>query len=191
MSLKDTFKKTRSYRRFHQDYEVAADILTDVVENVRYSASAANLQPLKFIIVNDKKTNDALFRHLKWAAYLKDWDGPEEGERPSAYIVMLGDRGLSRFLDLDCGIALQTILVSLTEKDLGACTFASINRDAIREMFKVPPSLDIVLVIAIGKAKETVVIDDVKDGDIKYWRDERNVHHVPKRKLADMIFKAQ
>jgi nitroreductase len=191
MSLKDTFKITRSYRRFHQNHEVAADILTDVVENVRYSASAANLQPLKFIIVNDKATNAALFQHLKWAAYLKDWDGPEEGERPSAYIVMLGDRGLSRFLDLDCGIALQTILVSLTEKDLGACTFASINRDAIREMFKVPPSLEIALVIAIGKAKETVVIDDVKDGDIKYWRDERNVHHVPKRKLADMIFKVQ
>jgi nitroreductase len=190
MGLKDTFKITRSYRRFHQDYEISADLLTDVIENVRYSASAANLQPLKFIIVNDKATNAALFEHLRWAAYLKDWDGPEEGERPSAYIVMLGDRGLSRFLDLDCGIALQTILVSLTEKGFGACTFASINRDAIREMFKVPPSLEITLVIAIGKAKETVVIDDVKDGNIRYWRDENSIHHVPKRKLDDMIFKA-
>jgi nitroreductase len=189
MNLKDIFKITRSYRRFHQDYEVAADILTDVVENVRYSASAANLQPLKFIIVNDKDTNAALFQHLRWAAYLKDWDGPEEGEQPSAYIVMLGDRGLSRYVDWDCGIALQTILISLTEKGLGACAIASFNKDAVRDMFKVPDSLEIALVIATGKAKETVVINDVKDGDVRYWRDEHNTHHVPKRKLDDMIFK--
>ena len=189
MNLKDIFKITRSYRRFHQDYEVAVDILTDVVENVRYSASAANLQPLKFIIVNDKDTNAALFQHLRWAAYLKDWDGPEEGERPSAYIVMLGDRALSRYLDWDCGIALQTILIGLAEKGLGACAIASFNKDAVRAMFKVPDSLEIPLVIAAGKAKETVVIDDVKDGNIKYWRDEHKTHHVPKRKLDDMIFK--
>jgi nitroreductase len=190
MNLKDTFKITRSYRRFHQDHEVTADILTDVIENVRYSASAANLQPLKFIVVNDKDANAALFQHLRWAAYLKDWDGPEEGERPAAYLVMLGDRGLSRYMDWDCGIALQTILVSLTEKGLGACSIVSFDKNAVRDMFKVPDSLEIAVVIAIGKAKETVVIDDVKDGNIKYWRDEHNTHHVPKRRLDEMIFKA-
>jgi nitroreductase len=104
---------------------------------------------------------------------------------------MLGDRGLSRYLDWDCGIALQTILISLTEKGLGACAIASFNKNAVSDMFKVPDNLEIALVIAIGKAKETVVINDVKDGDIKYWRDEYNTHHVPKRILADMIFKVQ
>jgi nitroreductase len=188
MNLKEIAKRTRSYRRFHQEHKINADTLTDVVDNVRYSASAANLQPLKFILLTDAKMSASLFQNLRWAAYLKNWDGPEEGERPSAYIIMLGDRNLSRYLDMDCGIALQTILLSLTEKGLGACAHAAFNKEAVRELFKVPEQLEIPLIIAIGKPKEEVVIDDISGGDVKYWRDEAGKHHVPKKTLKEMIF---
>lgn len=189
MNLKDIIKKTRSYRRFYQDHKINAEILTDVVENVRFSASAANLQPLKFIILMDEKMCASLFENLRWAAYLKDWNGPTDGERPSAYLVMLGDRNFSKYLDMDCGIALQTILLSLTEKGLGACAHAAFDKKAVRELFEIPEELEIPLIIAIGKPKEEVVIDDITGGNVKYWRDEKEIHHVPKRTLQEIIFK--
>lgn len=187
MAIKDIVIKTRSIRRFHEDHNIDLKALADVIENVRYSASAANFQPLKFILISDRKKGAALFPHLRWAAYLKEWNGPEEGERPSAYIIMLGDRNLSKYLDMDCGIALQTILLSLTDKDLGACAIATFKKEAVRELFNIPPELEIPLIIAIGKPKEEVVIEDIKNGDVKYWRDAGGRHHVPKRTLKEMI----
>jgi nitroreductase len=187
--LRNLLIKTRTYRRFDQSEKVPTETLQEVIENVRYACSPANLQPLKFIIINDEKINSKVFPHLRWAGYLKDWDGPEEGERPVAYIVILGDKKISpNFISWDYGIALQTILLSLTNKGLGACPFASFNKDEIRKILNIPEELESPLIIAIGKPVEKVVIDDIKNGDVKYWRDDTQTHHVPKRKVEDLIF---
>ena len=123
-----------------------------------------------------------------WAGYLKDWDGPAEGERPAAYIVILGDKDISPSFGCDHGIAAQSILLGATERGLGGCMIGSVKKQGLREALEIPPGYEILLVIALGKPKETVVIEAVgPDGDIKYWRDDEDVHHVPKRALDDMI----
>lgn len=189
MTLKELLLKNRSYRRFYQDEKIGADALREMVENVRFTPSAANKQPLKFVIVTDGSMNEKIFSHLKWAAYLKDWDGPEPGERPSAYIVMLGNRKASPYIDGDYGIAMQTILLSAVEKGYGGCLIASYDKEKVRQLLDIPEELELSVVIALGKPKEEVVIDTAKDGDIKYWRDENRVHHVPKRCLEELIHK--
>jgi nitroreductase len=189
MTLRELLLKNRSYRRFYQDVKITGDELKDMVENVRFTPSAANKQPLKFILVSDESMNRQIFPHLRWAAYLTEWDGPEEGERPSAYIVMLGKRKESPNIDADYGIAMQTILLSAAEKGYGGCLIGSIDKDKIRRLLDIPEELEISVIIALGKPKEKVVIDEVKNGDIKYWRDEQQIHHVPKRSLADLIYK--
>lgn len=188
MNVRELLLKNRSYRRFFQEEKITTQELLAIVESTRYAPSPANKQPLQFILVNRDEYNNMLFPHLNWAAYLKDWQGPEEGERPAAYLVMLGDRSMSPFIDWDYGIALQTILLSAVEMGYGGCAIASFNKEKVRELFNIGETFEIPGVIALGKPKESVVIDDAKDGDIKYWRDEEQVHHVPKRVLGDLIY---
>lgn len=177
----------RSYRRFYEDCAISYEQLTQLVNYARLSASGANKQPLKYIVSCEKDKNEIIFPHLMWAGYLKEWSGPEEGERPSAYIIILQDKNIG-VSGVDHGIAAQSILLGAREMELGGCIIQSIQRDALREAIPISDQFEILLVLALGKPKETVVIDEIEEGqDIKYWRDDNHVHHVPKRKLKDVI----
>jgi nitroreductase len=186
--IRDLIEKNRSYRRFEQEISIERQILEELVDLARLSASAANLQPLKYMLSCDSDKNSLIFPLLGWAGYLKDWDGPCDGERPSAYIIILGDKHISKSFDYDCGIAAQSILLGATEKGLGGCMIATIQKDKLREALSISPDYEILLVIGIGEPKETVLIDETGPaGDIKYWRDEQDRHHVPKRPLDEVI----
>jgi nitroreductase len=186
--IKDLVIKNRSYRRFYQDAAIDKQTLVELVDLARLSASAGNLQSLKYLLSSEPAKNEAIFKHLRWAIYLKDWPGPAEGERPAGYIVILGDTEISENFFCDHGIAAQSILLGATEKGLGGCMLASIDRDELRKTLDIPQKFEILLVIALGKPKEKVVIEKLgKEGDIKYWRDNDGVHHVPKRPLDEVI----
>jgi nitroreductase len=186
--LHDLIACSRSCRRFDETFAIARSTLEALIELARLSPSAANLQPLKYILSCDLETNAAIFPHLTWAGYLRDWPGPAPGERPSAYIVILGDTKVSRNFGCDHGIAAQGILLGAREKDLAGCMIGLVARDELRQALSIPSRYEILLVLALGKPVEQVVIDPVgAKGDIKYWRDEQGVHHVPKRSLQDLI----
>jgi nitroreductase len=186
--LRDLIIKNRSYRRFYQDVTIERATLRELVDLARLSASASNLQALKFMLSCDADKNATIFACLGWAAYLKDWPGPAEGERPSAYIVILGDREISPSFGVNPGIAATSILLGATEKGLGGCIIGSIQKPELARVLNLSPRFEILLVLALGKPKETVVLDAVgPDGDIKYWRDSEGVHHVPKRSLDDIL----
>ncbi len=186
--IRDLIFKNRSYRRFEEEVAVDLATLKRLVDLARLSASASNLQPLKYVLSHDRKKNALIFQHLAWAGYIQDWPGPSEGERPSAYIIMLGDTRIGKSFAYDCGIGAQSILLGATEEGLGGCIILSVQRDDLRKALDIPSHYEIMLVLALGKSAETVKIDAVEaSGDIKYWRDSRGVHHVPKRSLDDII----
>ncbi len=186
--IEELVKGNRSYRRYYESERVSRETLRCLVNLARLSASAANLQPLKYVLSQEPARNAAIFSTLAWAGYLKDWPGPVPGERPAAYIVVLGDRSIAQNFGCDHGIAAQSILLGAREQGLGGCMLGSIQRDRLRELLKIQENCEILLVIALGRPKEEVVIDEVAlGGDIKYWRDDKGVHHVPKRRLADII----
>ena len=186
--LKDLVVKNRSYRKFHEEIVISRDILEELIDLSRISASAANLQPLKYLLSFSKDKNDLIFPHLTWAAYLQDWDGPKKGERPSAYIIILCDTDIFSNCGCDYGIAAQTILLGATEKGFGGCMIGNINKNELRNALTISERYDILLVVALGKPKEHVVLETVKpDGDIRYYRSEDGTHHVPKRALGDVI----
>lgn len=184
----DLIKKNRTYRRFYQEVKVERSELEELIELARLSSSGGNLQSLKYILSYDQEKNDLIFPHLRWAGYLKDWDGPEEGEKPTAYIIVLRDNGISSNHLWDHGLASQSILLGAAEKGLGGCMFGAYDKKALVEALHIADQYEPLLVIALGKPKETVVLEEVTDPkEIKYWRDENGVHHVPKRKLQDII----
>jgi nitroreductase len=188
--LKDLVLKTRSYRRFEESHRVGRETLEKLLGLARCTASAANRQPLKYVLSADSETNARIFPCLAWAGYLKDWAGPAPGERPSAYIVILVDERISKNIWCDDGIAAQTILLGAVEMGLGGCMIGAINKDKLREALDIPAYFRIQLVLALGKPAEEVVLEDLEPGgDIQYWRDENDIHHVPKRKLEELILK--
>jgi nitroreductase len=189
--VRDLVLKNRSCRRFYQDIKIELKTLRELIELARLSASAGNLQPLKYILLNDSKKNSLIFPHLAWAGYLKDWIGPCEGEKPSAYIIILGDTEISKSIDCDHGIAAQSILLGAAEKGIGGCIIGSIKREELRKVLNISSQYKILLVLALGKPKETAVIEQAgQKGDIEYWRDSEDIHHVPKRTLDEIIIVA-
>lgn len=186
--IKELILKNRSYRRFHQNEHIKSEELKEFVDLARLSPSGLNRQALKYILANTEVRNNQIFSTLAWAGYIKDWDGPKEGERPSAYIVMLKDLSLGNSLPQDEGIAAQSILLGAVEKGFGGCIIGNIDRKSLASKLELQDDYEIVLVIALGRPKEEVVIENIDEsGDVKYWRDENGVHHVPKRSLDDLI----
>jgi nitroreductase len=186
--VKQLVLKNRSYRRFYEDYRLEGDVLRELVDLARLSSSGANLQSLKYILSSEPERNSVIFATLGWAGYLKDWDGPVEGERPSGYIVMLFDTSLSKTAFWDHGIAAQSILLGAVERGLGGCMFGNVARDQLRQSLGIDQRYEILMVIAIGKPKEEVRLVPLGPGrDVKYFRDDAGVHYVPKRSLDEIV----
>jgi len=188
MMIRDLIIKNRTYRRFKQYVAVDRETLRELVDLGRLSASAANMQPLKYVLSCEPARNAVIFRHVGWAGYLRDWPGPAEGERPSAYIIILGDTEISEFTDCDHGIAAQSILLGAAERGLAGCMIGTVRRKELSAALEMPPRYKILLVLALGEPAESVALETVgPDGSIEYWRDAEDVHHVPKRPLDEVI----
>lgn len=187
--IKDLIIRNRSYRRFDQSVKIPTKQIYEWIELVRYAASGRNLQPLKYIVCNNEKTNESIFSTLGWAGYLKQWEGPAEGEKPVAYIVVLHDKIISEKYYCDDGIAMQNILLGAVSSGYGGCILGTFNKDKIRGLMDIPEKFEILWIIALGKPAETVIIEDMDDNHFEYWRDEEDNHRVPKRELKELIVK--
>ena len=187
--LSDLIRQNRSVRRYRESSGVARKTLEGLVNLARLSASAANLQPLKYLLSNNSDQNQEIFECLKWAGYLPEWPGPDAGERPAAYIVMLEDKSVgSSFTAVDEGIAAQSILLGAREIGLAGCMLKAFNVPKLARILEVPEGLVPTMVLALGEPVEEVVIEEMQqDGSVRYWRTEDQVHHVPKRSLEEII----
>ena len=179
--LNDLVLKNRSYRRFYQDVTMELETLRELVNLARLSASGSNRQALKYILSNDPHRNSLIFKNITLAG------NPGEDEAPTAYIVILGDKTISSTFGCDCGIAAQSILLGAVEKGFGGCMVGLIKRENLAKALKIPPQLEILLLLLQGKPKEAPVIESTfKDGTNMSWVDDEGVRHVPKRSLDDI-----
>lgn len=188
MDMATLVRMSRSYRRFDESHPIDGETLRELVELGQYSPTGNNMQPLKYWLSNTPEMNAKIFPHLGWAGSLSDWHGPEEGERPSAYVIILGDRDIQLTFGVDHGIAAQSIMLGVAEKRLGGCMIGSMKRKALAADLEIPDRYQILLVLALGMPAETVITEPLKAGEsVKYYRDEDDVHHVPKRGLDELI----
>ncbi len=187
MTLLDIITKSRSIRRFDEGKRLDIETLKSLVNLARLAPSARNSQALKYKLLQTELACANMFPALAWAGYLTDWQGPVEGERPAAYIIVLKDTLINNNIFCDDGLAIQNILLGATEQGLGACVLASIKREYIRETFSISNHLEILYVIALGKPDEEVVLKEMDKNKFEYWRDDAGVHYVPKRNLDDLL----
>lgn len=188
--LKELIYSCRTYRRFYEDIRISGEELMDLVDLGRMTAFSANAQSMKFAIYHTREDADKIFQNLIWAAALSDWDGPAEGERPSAYIVILSDLTMGPKRAIESGITAQTMMLGAVEMGYGGCMLGSIQRAKLVEALGIDQErYSIELVLALGKPKEEVRTVPVgEDGSTTYYRDENQVHYVPKRRLEDVLF---
>jgi len=188
MDFVDLLRNNRSYRRFDQRRRIERRTLVELVDLTRLCPSASNRQPLKFIVACSPEETARVFPYLAWAGALRDWAGPAEGERPAAYILILGDKQVYCEFNLDPGIAAQSMLLAASHRGLGGCMLAAIDRPGLRRELNLPERFEICLAVALGHPAETVVLEEMKHpAAFDYWRDAEGVHHVPKRPLAELL----
>ena len=185
MNAYETILSRRSIRRFQQK-PINTELLRKFVNAARVAPSAANLQPLEFFIVTEKDMCSKIFETIGWAGYIKPTWKPGENERPTAYIVILVKDITNKYYLRDVGLASENIVLAAEEEHIGSCILCKIEKDKIQEMLKIPDTLHVDSLIALGYKAEQVVVEDFK-GSVKYWRDKNEVLHVPKRKLEDII----
>lgn len=188
--IKDLVVKSRSYRVFDESHKLGKQDLVDLIELARFSPCGKNGQYLRFIPIYKEEILKEIYPSLVWAGYLKDWDGPVEGERPTGIIVIVSKEGslTDPLLACDMGIAGQSIMLGAVEKNLGGCMIRALNRKKIAEVLNLSDDYIVHMALAIGKPSQEVIIEDINEGeDIKYWMDEDKTHHVPKIILEQLV----
>lgn len=190
--LKNLVRQTRTVRRFQEAKPLPPEMLHDLVDLARLGGSARNAQALKYMIVTGDNQRQDLFPLLAWAGYLPHWPGPAAGERPPAYILCLLDsrvqKGPLTEAHFDLGIATQNLLLGAAAQGIFGCRIGAFVPARVQQLVNLPEQYSVLLVLALGYPSETVVLEEVgDDGDIRYWHDEKGIHHVPKRRLADVL----
>lgn len=189
--LKDLLKKNRSYRGYDESRKISREELEELVEYTRLCPATANIQPLKYYLAWEPESLAKIQELTKWAGALPHMNLPREGMRPTGFIVICQDTRISNnatsFLK-DVGIVAQTMLLGAAEKGLGGCMIGSFNKEAMMEQLGLADYLMLHLVVALGAPAEEIVLEDAPEGkEVKYYRDENDVHHVPKRTLKELI----
>ncbi len=189
--LKDLVRANRSYRGYDESYQFTKEELSEFVDYARLCPSSVNVQPFRYYLAWEKEDVAAVQVTTGWAKGLPDIKLPHEGMCPTGFIVICQDTtifdSLARF-QRDLGIVAQTMLLAAAEKGLGGCMIGSFNAKDLKENIKLADHLAPLLVVAFGKPAETIVLKEINEGEsTKYYRDENDVHYVPKRKLEDII----
>ena len=183
--LKDLILKNRSTRKYYQDAAVSRETLLELIDLARLSPSGGNRQLLKYYISCEPEKNVLIYNQIGLGG------SPPEGERPSAYIIILNDTKLGTYgpMEVDHGIAAQSILLGAVEQELGGCMVGMVNRKELQIILNIPVRYEILLVLAIGKPKEKFVFEPCEPNgeNTRGWWDEQGVRHIPKRQLEDII----
>jgi nitroreductase len=186
MKVYENILARRTIRKFKQE-KISQDILKKLVNAGRLATSAVNLQSLEYFITDDEVIKEKIFPNLAWAGYIKPEGDPGEGERPSAYIIILSDRNKNAAPDRDIGASAQNINIAAQEEGIGVCWIGAFKKKQLSQAIGAPENLSVELVLALGYPLESPVYEDIeKDGSIKYYKDSSGTLHVPKRKVEDI-----
>ncbi|PIS31181.1 MAG: nitroreductase [Candidatus Marinimicrobia bacterium CG08_land_8_20_14_0_20_45_22] len=182
----ELIRTRRAIRQFDQT-EISLDDLLKCAECAGLAPSGENLQPLKFLLVRDRKLVEAIFPLLQWAGYIQPTGNPKPGKMPTAYFVIAVDQNVTdSSAEKDVGAAIENFILSAWSLGIGTCWIVSIDREKLRQLLQIPERLVIDSIVACGYPDETPVVEVMSD-DVRYWKDESGVLHVPKRSLNDIL----
>jgi nitroreductase len=186
MRLYDLIVSRRTIRQF-KPVPIARSLLEKLINAARLAPSAGNLQPLQFVVVDEEGTRKEIFACLRWAGYIAPEGNPKPGHEPEAYVITLANTTVrEKGYEYDIGAAMENMILAAWEERLGACWLISVDRHKIAEILRIPEGYKVDCVLALGYPAEKPVVEKLKDS-AKYWKDDKDILHVPKRILTDII----
>lgn len=187
MTLMELLKTRRSYRRFRQQ-PVSQEVVKELLLAATYASSAANLQPLSYIVVNSQENVGRVFECTRWAAYLPREQGyPKENERPAMFICVVQNRNISAKCDVDVGLAISNMTLAAWNRGVGSCILGAFDKGKLSEMLKLSETQVLHTVVAFGYPAHESLLTQVKDGNVRYALNENGDYVVPKRRIEDII----
>ena len=187
-NLMDLLRTRRTYRRFQQK-EISQEILEEILTAARLASSAANKQPLSYIVIREPEKVAEVFAHTRWAGALPPEVGqPKEGERPVLFIAVIENQNINSYCDTDAGLAISNMTLAAWNRGVGSCMIGACNKPALSEMFGLTEKQVLHTVVAFGYPSHMSHIVDMEDPEqFKYYLDEKKDYVVPKRKLEDVV----
>lgn len=187
MDIYETIISRRTIRKFKQE-KIDPEILEKLVNAGRLAPSGANLQPLEYLVIDNKGLKEKIFPNLAWAGYIRPEGDPGEGERPAAYIIILADRKINPAPGMDIGASAENISLAAKEEGIGCCWIGAFKKKEINKVIGTPEDLSAELILALGYPAEKPVSEDMERGSsVKYYKDGSGTLHVPKRRLEDIL----
>lgn len=187
-NLMELLKGRRTYRRFEQK-EVASDIIAEILEAARLASSAANRQPLSYIVVKEAEKVAEVFEHTKWGGALPAGQGqPKEKERPVLFIAVVQNTEINPNCDTDAGLAISNMTLAAWNHGVGSCIIGACNKEKLSELFGLKGTQKLHTVVAFGyPSHSSSIVDLEKAADFKYYLDDNRDYVVPKRRLEDIV----
>lgn len=187
MSIYEIIVSRRTIRKFKPE-EIKISILNKLVNTGRLAPSAANLQPLEYVIITKRNIRKKIFASISWAKYIEPDGNPRAGEEPTAYIIILVNNKINSSPYEDIGASAENITLAALKWGIGCCWISNFNKKNLKDILQLPEHFSVALVLALGYPLESPICEDIKIGtNIKYYKDSKGILHVPKRKLRDII----
>ncbi len=185
MEISEALKNRRTIRKFTQKAIPHKDLI-ELIEYARIAAYPANMQPLKFVIIQSKELCEQIFPHTKWAGYLPDGT-PKENERPTAYIAVLGDNSIKNSFEVEAGAAITSMMLGAVDKGLASCWIGALSKPEIMDILDLNnKDLSILYLLALGYPAQESQICDMNDS-VKYFLDDSGKLNVPKRSMKEIL----
>ncbi len=185
VSLMSLLAKNRSVRGYDHSFKVRHDQLVSLIEAARLAPTAMNQQALRYRLVAEEEAH-LVAPHIRLGAALPELHLPFEGTEPQAFVVICTTKE-GRFVDMDLGIATQTILLRAVEMGLNGICIAAFDKEAVSEALQLP--LTPQLVIAIGRSAERIEVVDIAEGESQTYYRNNGTHFVPKLRTEELIIK--
>ena len=182
-TLRRLLLHNRSYRGYDSRFVVRPDQLQRIIEVATLCPSARNQQVLRFRPVTHEEAHKIL-PHIRLGGALPELNLPFAGTEPNAFVVICADKE-SRYVDMDMGIATQTMLLRAVEMGLNGICIAAFDGEAVREALKLP--LTPQLILAIGRSAERIEVVDVAEGESTTYYRKNGTHFVPKIRTEELI----
>jgi nitroreductase len=185
-TLRRLLQHNRSYRGYDASFKVREDQLRRIIEVVTLCPSARNQQVLRFRpVMGDEAA--AMLKYIRLGGALPELHLPFAGSEPNAFIVICSSVEESKYVDIDLGIAAQSMLLQAVEIGLGGICIGAFDHEPLKELLGL--KYEPLLVLAIGRPAERIELKECGEGDnLTYYR-EGGVHYVPKIRVDDLIIK--
>ena len=186
--LMELLKTRRTYRRFRQR-EIPQETVEEILEAARLASSAANRQPLSYIVIREPEKTAQVFGFTRWAGALPPELGqPKEGERPVLFIAVVENLDINRDCDTDAGLAIGNMTLAAWNRGVGSCMIGACDKAALSELFGLGENQKLHTVVAFGyPSHESHIVDMESPEEFKYYLDENRDYVVPKKKLSDVV----